>query len=308
MLPLPVSQEHLPDGYLASVWYDPVSADKTFSRVSEDLADVLPEFPAAYDLARAGLTVDAGRILRDAFDAWDAAAGLSDPLSLRLRTIQVSNWREITIFARQPNLSYRLCIGLVRKAATQDDALAAARLAYPVVHLPELWRHGQAYDVDPFLVMAIMRQESRYQDTVLSHAGAIGLLQVMPRTGAKVAALLGQGQYSPAALEIPATNLRYGTYYLSLLLQRFGGSFPLAVASYNGGPHNISRWLRPWLARPEGIGMDALVEQIEYDESRDYVKKVSSNYDAYTRLYGPPGARVVIPPRPSQDDPTIVDF
>lgn len=305
---LPVSQEELPDGYSACTWYDPELAERTFSNLSARLADLLPELPAAYDLSRAGLSVDAGRILRQTFETWEDAKGRSDPDSLRLQQIGIGDWREMSIFARQAHLSYRLCIGLNKHADSSEDELAAWRLAYPMVRTPELWRHGRTYGVDPFLMMAIMRQESRYQATVVSHAGAIGLVQVMPRTGAKVAALLGEGRYSPAALEDPATNLRYGTYYLSLLLQRFDGAFPLAVASYNGGPHNMSRWLKPWLARPDGIEMDAFVEQIEYDESRDYVKKVSAYYDTYVRLYGPEDARVVVPERPTADDATVVDF
>ncbi|MCK6504367.1 lytic transglycosylase domain-containing protein [Myxococcota bacterium] len=306
--PLPVALEALPDGYGACTWYDPATAEATFQALSTSLSDLLPDLPAAYDLARAGQSTDAGRILREAWEQWEQARGRSDAASQRLQAVRIGDWRDVTIFARQAHLSYRVCTGLHKHAESAEDELDAWRLAYPMVRTPELWRHGRVYGVDPFLVMGIMRQESTYQATVVSHAGAIGLVQVMPRTGAKVAALLGEGRYSPAALENPATNLRYGTYYLSLLLKRFGGSFPLAVASYNGGPHNMGRWLRPWLVKGEPIELDAFVEQIEYDESRDYVKKVSAYYATYVRLYGPPGARVVIPTHPAQDDPSVVDF
>ena len=307
-LELPIAQEGLPDGYGACTWYDPATAEATFRALSTSLADVLPDLPAAYDLARAGQSTDSGRILRQAWESWELAKGSADPASQRLQSVRIADWREVSIFARQAHLSYRVCTGLHKYAESAEDELDAWRLAYPLVRTPELWRHGRTYGVDPLLVMGIMRQESTYQATVVSHAGAIGLVQVMPRTGAKVAALLGEGRYSPAALEDPSTNLRYGTYYLSLLLKRFGGNFPLAVASYNGGPHNMGRWLRPWLAKGEPIEMDAFVEQIEYDESRDYVKKVSAYYATYVRLYGPPGARVVIPTHPAQDDASVVDF
>ena len=131
-----------------------------------------------------------------------------------------------------------------------------------------------------------MRQESVYRQWALSPVGAIGLMQVMPRTGARVAALMGDPHYSPEQLEDPSTNVRYGVWYPSRLLDRFGGAFPLAVASYNGGPHNVSSWLRPWGAN---IRVDDYVEQIPYPETRDYVKKVTGYYVTYLALYGPPG-------------------
>ncbi|MFN7146539.1 MAG: transglycosylase SLT domain-containing protein, partial [Myxococcota bacterium] len=98
---------------------------------------------------------------------------------------------------------------------------------------------------------------------------------------------------------------RYGVWYLSRLLDRFGGAFPLAVASYNGGPHNVGSWLRPW--GPD-IRLDDYVEQIPYPETRDYVKKVTGYYATYTALYGPTGARVTVPPNVVKDDTSVINF
>ncbi len=305
---LPLGHERIDADVGSCSWYDPGDATDVFERLQVSHGDLLPDLDAAYDLALAGQAVDAGRILRAAWERWDAAEGRADPDSLRLREIRLDDWRQMVIFARQPHLTYRLCSGLPRYADNDADELAAWKLSYPLVHAPELWEHAARYGVDPLLVMAIMRQESTYQPTVVSHAGAIGLVQVMPRTGAKVAALLGEGSYSPRDLEDPSTNLRYGTYYLSLLLDRFGGAFPLAVASYNGGPHNMSRWLRPSLDRGDTVDLAAFVEQIEFSESRDYVKRVSGFYDTYVRLYGPRGARVVLPATVDRDDASVVDF
>ncbi|RME27536.1 MAG: hypothetical protein D6798_04325 [Deltaproteobacteria bacterium] len=308
VIDLPLGHEVVDDHVDACTWYDPAEAADIFQRLERTHGDLLPGLAAAYDLARAGQAVDAGRILRAAWERWDDARGRSDPDSLRLQQIRLDDWRQMAIFARQPHLTYRLCSGLPRYADNDADELAAWKLSYPLVHAPELWEQAARYDVDPLLVMAIMRQESTYQPTVVSHAGAIGLVQIMPATGARVAALLGEGRYSPRDLEDPATNLRYGVYYLSLLIQRFGGAFPLAVASYNGGPHNVSRWLRPWLAEGSPVDLASFVEQIEYRESRDYVKRVTGFYDTYVRLYGPRGARVRLPLEVDHDDPDIVDF
>ena len=155
------------------------------------------------------------------------------------------------------------------------------------------------------MIMAIMRQESTYRNAALSPVGAIGLIQVMPSTGARVARLLGEDRYSPGDLEKPMINLRYGTYYFSQLMERFDQRFPMAVASYNGGPHNLSRWYK---GKVGTLPMDVLVEQIMYDETRDYVKKVSGHYSRYVELYGEPGARVDLSKNPAGDDPAVIDF
>ncbi len=107
----------------------------------------------------------------------------------------------------------------------------ALRSMFPTAHIDAIYRHGEQWSVDPLLVLGLMRQESVYQQWALSPVGAIGLMQVMPRTGAKVAAMMGDAHYSPESLENPSVNIRYGIYYLSQLLDRFGGSFPMAVGS-----------------------------------------------------------------------------
>jgi soluble lytic murein transglycosylase len=178
-------------------------------------------------------------------------------------------------------------------------------MTYPTAEADALWRHGQRYDVDPLLALGLMRQESVYRQWALSPTGAIGLMQVMPRTGARIAARMGDPTYSPDVLEDPSTNVRYGVWYISQLLDRFDGAWPLAVASYNGGPHNVSAWLRPW---GDKIRVDDFVEQIPYPETRDYVKKVTGWYMAYVALYGAPEDHVRIPMAVTGDDPSVVNF
>lgn len=216
------------------------------------------------------------------------------------------DWRPYVLFSRDHYHVARTCSGLGAGAeASAEEQRAVARLGWPIVRADEIWAHAQAFNVDPYVMLGLMRQESTYRNTALSPVGAIGLVQVMPRTGARVAAMLGEQRYSPRDLEDPAVNLRYGIYYFSKLLDRFDGVFPLAVASYNGGPHNVSRWYRPLVGK---IELDALVEQMQYDETRDYVKKVSGNYARYVALYEAPGARVVVPLQPAGDHAEIINF
>lgn len=307
---LPAIEAGLPSGYQECTWYDPAQADEAFHRFSRAHESTWPGLAAAYDLAIAGLYTEAGIELAAVYREWDTAREARSPTprqaSLRDIWIPAADWRQYFLFVRDAHLASRFCYGLWKGAEDDVARLEAYRLAYPVVRAREVWDHGRTFDVDPYLVLGIMRQESRYKADALSHAGAIGLVQVMPRTGARVAAMLGETRYSPGALQDPSTNLRYGTYYLSRLLDRFDGVFPLAVASYNGGPHNMSRWYRQhW---ESDITLAQLVEQIEYDETRDYVKKVSGYYARYVELYEPEGARVILPTRPRGDDASVIDF
>ena len=308
--PLPTLPMDVPDGYQACLYYDPVAAKKAYLQFSETNRALWPDLVASYELALASVYEESARLLTVAFGEWEKARGNPgdpDPRAAAIRGVKVTveDWRQLFLFARNHHEAARFCAGLDRGATEEGDQLAARRLAWPIVRGADLWDFGHRYDVDPLLMMGLMRQESTYVSWARSPANAVGLVQVLPSTGARVAALLGEGRYSPGDLEIPRTNVRYGTYYFSLLMKRFDGVFPLAVASYNGGPHNVSRWYKGWHGQ---IPLDVFVEQIPYPETRDYVKRVTGYYSEYVRLYGPAGATVRLPEKPLGDDPSVVDF
>ena len=312
---LPRAGLSLPDAYPSSRWYDRDTAAKDFLRFSEAYKGVWPRLPAAYDLAQAGLYTDAARVLFEIYEEWRVAEQAGGGASERQQQIQalelrLTHWRPYLLLTRDHYHAARACWGLEKYAENEPDRIAALRLGYPLVRPELVWQHSQRFSVDPYLVYGIMRQESTYRNAALSPVGAIGLIQVMPATGAKVAALLGEHRYSPGQLEDPTTNLRFGIYYFSRLLDRFDGVFPLAVASYNGGPHNVSRWYKPWHDAPDDarIPLDAFVETIQYDETRDYVKRVSGHYARYIAIYEGQQARVVLPPAPLGDDASVIDF
>jgi len=122
-----------------------------------------------------------------------------------------------------------------------------------------------------------MREESRFDPRAVSPAGAVGLLQLLPGTAQGV---LG-GRVTTARLMDPQTSIRAGTAYLGGLLRRFGGSVPLAVAAYNGGPASV-RGLRD-LA---GVDLARFVETIPFPETRAYTQRVLQTYGIYRWLYG----------------------
>jgi soluble lytic murein transglycosylase len=217
----------------------------------------------------------------------------------------ISGWKGAAQAARDHHHVVKGFWGVQRGMSDAQRKVHALRMQYPIAHASELWAHCQRWNVDPFLVLAVMRQESVYNANAMSPTGAMGLVQFLKGTGAKVSAMLEEPLYSPHDLFDPSINLRYAVFYLKILSDRFGGSFPMAVASYNGGPHNMSRDHRGLLG---GISLDAYVEMIARKEPRDYVKKVTGFYQRYVELYAPAGARVVLPAGTSVDKPEIVDF
>jgi soluble lytic murein transglycosylase len=165
------------------------------------------------------------------------------------------------------------------------------------------WVSGatREFAFDPALVWAIMREESAYRAQVSSPAGALGLMQLMPQTGGRVAGELGLSGFVAERLYDPETNIRLGTYYLRSLIERFGGSRPLAIASYNAGPDAVGRWLeKDSQAKP-----DVFVESVTYGETRRYLRRVLRSYRVYQLLYGdevrPPAPPAAVAAPPSEE-------
>jgi soluble lytic murein transglycosylase len=138
---------------------------------------------------------------------------------------------------------------------------------------------GREGSVVPELVYSIMREESGYRADVISPVGARGLLQIMEETGQRLAARAGRDPISAEDLFEPKTNIALGAQYLGELSQRFDGRLAPAIASYNAGPAAVTRWLGE--ARDE----DEWVEEIPYEQTRHYVKRVLRSLYAYEVLY-----------------------
>lgn len=151
---------------------------------------------------------------------------------------------------------------------------------FPFPYAEAIQRWSSERQVNPLLVVSLMRQESRFQPEIRSSAGAVGLMQVMPDTGEEVAENIGLDSYS---LINPEDNITLGTWYLNFTHQEFDGNSMLAIASYNAGPGNVGSWLKRFsLTDP-----DEFVEQIPFGETKGYVESVFGNYWNYLRLYSP---------------------
>lgn len=135
--------------------------------------------------------------------------------------------------------------------------------------------------IDPYLVYAMMRQESRYRETIVSPAGAVGLLQIMPLTGLRLAREDGWPDYQVKWLYDPETNIELGVRYLQKLWGLLDGRWYAVVASYNAGESVVAEWLK----QRRGLSEEEFIEEIPYRETRDYVKRVYAYWAAYREAY-----------------------
>jgi soluble lytic murein transglycosylase len=155
---------------------------------------------------------------------------------------------------------------------------------FPRPYWADLKKFSVANGLDPYLVASLIRQESEFNPLAVSRANAVGLMQLLPRTGKLVAHQEKIHHYSPSELFTPAVNLELGTRYFRGMVDQFGGSFEYALAAYNAGTDRVQDWLS------QGKYRDAqeFVESIPFTETREYVQAILRNASVYRQLYGTP--------------------
>jgi peptidoglycan lytic transglycosylase len=153
---------------------------------------------------------------------------------------------------------------------------------FPLDYWPLLQKHGAARGVDPYLLAALVAQESNFDPTVVSSAQAIGLMQVLPSTGRAYAKVLGLRAFSSRKLNDPEVNVQIGTTLFANTVKRFGGVY-FALAAYNAGDGRVVAWQRE---RP-GLPQDEFIDDIPFPETQNYVKRILGTAEDYRRLYGP---------------------
>lgn len=156
--------------------------------------------------------------------------------------------------------------------------------SYPLAYASDVASNAEQKSVDPYLVHALIREESRYNSQAVSRSKALGLMQLMPGTAYGVAKRIGVPLSDQQDILRPEINIRLGTDYLSYAIRRFNGNALLAVASYNGGPGAVQSWMKKHDATGS-TDFDVFVENIPYRETRDYVRKVFGSYWTYLSIY-----------------------
>jgi soluble lytic murein transglycosylase len=172
--------------------------------------------------------------------------------------------------------------GILRRAPTSDN-LWAWQCLYPRPFASTVGQLEQRYALPDGLVYSVMRQESEFRPDARSHVGAVGLMQLMPGTAERAARELAL-EHASERLTQAEYNIELGAYYLGKLLGSFDQRVALAVASYNAGPHAVSRWLRAGKSLP----LDIWAARIPYEETRNYLARVMSNWARYRYLGGGP--------------------
>jgi soluble lytic murein transglycosylase len=155
---------------------------------------------------------------------------------------------------------------------------------FPKAYWPDLRKYSELNGLDPYLVASLIRQESEFNAAAISRANAVGLMQLLPKTGKTVARQVKLKGYSAPQLYTPAVNLELGTRYFKEMVDKYNGQFEYALAAYNAGTDRVGDWLG------QGHYRDAqeFVESIPFTETREYVQAILRNANVYRQLYGTP--------------------
>ncbi len=172
--------------------------------------------------------------------------------------------------------------------AQLSDPLVIA-LAYPRPHKEIVDKTAESYDLPPELVYAVIREESSFDVRALSPRAARGLMQMMRPTAMRIAKDLKERGFQARQLFDPPISIRFGTHYLSSLLEMFDGDVAAVAASYHAGETAVSRWRN----RLGDLALDEFIEEIPYASTRRYVQKVIASYGMYRLLYGHPGGTLL---------------
>lgn len=155
------------------------------------------------------------------------------------------------------------------------------RTIYPIHYRELIEKYAKEYEIDPYLVAAIMKNESKFDPKAVSRKDAKGLMQIAPITGQWASEQLNIPNYSEEMLFIPEYNIKIGTWYLNILKKEFGYNLEVIVAGYNAGNGNVRKWLNDPKYSKDGKTLD----EIPFNETRIYQKKVLRDYKIYKRIY-----------------------
>jgi soluble lytic murein transglycosylase len=208
-----------------------------------------------------------------------AASGLRPAARRELRAYERANGADVAglLAAYAAADGYQDAIRMLKGRSVDDSTIL-----YPLAFWPQVSEAAAREQIDPLLILALMRQESLFDPSARSPADAFGLMQLLPVTATRVAA--ARGESAPGdRLTDPQTNIALGAAYLGTLLRQYDGDPQKALAAYNGGEDAVARWQE----RFGGLDGDEWVESITYRETRDYVKKVMGNYQRYQQIYAP---------------------
>jgi soluble lytic murein transglycosylase len=166
-------------------------------------------------------------------------------------------------------------------AGGEDLPVDVLQIIFPIDYWSLIRKYSDLQGLDPYLIAALMAQESTFTAEIRSSANARGLMQLLPSTARIYARKVGMKGFTAASLNQPETNVRLGTRYFKELVDRFGGAH-YALAGYNAGEHRVDRWL----SEAPGLPADEFIDNIPFPETQNYVKRIMGTAEDYRRLYG----------------------
>jgi soluble lytic murein transglycosylase len=152
---------------------------------------------------------------------------------------------------------------------------------FPTPYFEIVKRYAAENKLETTMVYAVIKAESGFKDDAVSHKGAIGLMQITEKTGHWIASKLGMSGFTAKNLMEPDTNIRFGCWYLSYLIERFNGNTELALAAYNAGEGTVTEWLEQGNVKWKDLSISSL----PYNETQKYLIRVNRMYYVYKTLY-----------------------
>jgi len=211
-----------------------------------------------------------------------------DSPQLQATSAWIRHQQGLTLSADERFAALRGAITTMRRAYPQfmaagGEALPAdvLRIIFPLDYWPLITKYSEQHKLDPYLIAALMAQESTFTAEIRSHANAYGLMQIIPDTGRRYARKMGIKPFNTAMLRQAEINVQIGTQYFRDLIDKYGGAH-FALASYNAGEARVDRWTEE---RP-GIPQDEFIDDIPFPETQTYVKRILGTAEDYRYLYG----------------------
>jgi soluble lytic murein transglycosylase-like protein len=247
------------------------SIDKTPPQVSERDLMILPA--DLYRLNRAEILLNEGANELAALELKSITAKSAYSNSF-LMYLALLNYR-----AQNFPTEFVLLTELIQRSYPGVASDYGLKMIFPVVHFDLIKKHAKEEQIDPILVLSLIKQESAFDARISSGAGASGLMQLMPFTAVETVPGITKAQLLQAD-----QNIHVGTRYLAKLLDRFKGNIVLALAGYNAGPGAVDRWVREGIQEKQT--MIEFIEAIPYRETRGYVGSIIRNYYWYSKALG----------------------
>ena len=177
-------------------------------------------------------------------------------------------------------LIFLLALGFVLFKVVRIQDIILKKI-YPTEYSEFVEKYAEEYGVDKYLIYAVIKAESNFNPDVTSRADAVGLMQLLEETAVERSNIINEEETENIDLYDPETNIRLGTSYLAYLLELYNDNMVLAITAYNAGLGNVQQWIQDGIIKQDGSD----IENIPYQETNNYVRKILRDYQMYLKIY-----------------------